>query len=397
MQNNAHQINQAFPVNLLMTTDNKTYNQLKKLQKILLSQNIPFASYRLPGETEIITLVQHYSTPEKLTNLQLIDKQPGFIIAPFIESKDNATFILKPDCIYFSDKIEDIYLEKLAANNLFLSTDKKTSSILNSTSRESYIKSVNNAVNTIKRGQFHKVVISKIRKENLPVNFKAEEFFLKLCEQYPHAMVYLLQLPETGCWMGATPEELIIKENGKIKTASLAGTQISTGKAIKTYEWSHKEIEEQKIVTDFVEHTLLNSEINIYKKKGPENYQAANLVHLKTTFEFSESQIQNPLIDLLKKLHPTPSVGGLPQDKACDFILATENYERSYYSGFLGPVNINEKTNIFVNLRCLQLFDKEFVLYSGAGITSSSVAEKEWEETDNKMMTMMNVLKISNH
>jgi isochorismate synthase len=57
-------------------------------------------------------------------------------------------------------------------------------------------------------------------------------------------------------------------------------------------------------------------------------------------------------------------------------------------------VNIENKTNIFVNLRCLQLFDKQFVLYSGAGITTSSVAENEWTETDNKMMTMMNVMNI---
>jgi isochorismate synthase EntC len=32
-------------------------------------------------------------------------------------------------------------------------------------------------------------------------------------------------------------------------------------------------------------------------------------------------------------------------------------------------------------------------LYSGAGITISSIAENEWIETDNKMLTMLNVMK----
>ena len=41
----------------------------------------------------------------------------------------------------------------------------------------------------------------------------------------------------------------------------------------------------------------------------------------------------------------------------------------------------------------MQVFEKEFVLYSGAGITTSSVAEKEWDETDNKMLTMLNVIR----
>jgi isochorismate synthase len=53
---------------------------------------------------------------------------------------------------------------------------------------------------------------------------------------------------------------------------------------------------------------------------------------------------------------------------------------------------MDNKSHLFVNLRCLQLFQKQFILYSGAGITASSVAEIEWEETENKMMTMMNVM-----
>ena len=123
------------------------------------------------------------------------------------------------------------------------------------------------------------------------------------------------------------------------------------------------------------------------------NYQAANLIHLKTAFEFAEESLQNRLGDFLKALHPTPSVGGFPKSEACNFILANEKHDRRYYTGFLGPININEKTDIFVNLRCLQLFEKQFVLYSGAGITSSSVAVNEWAETDNKLFTIMNVIK----
>jgi isochorismate synthase len=54
---------------------------------------------------------------------------------------------------------------------------------------------------------------------------------------------------------------------------------------------------------------------------------------------------------------------------------------------------VGAKTDIFVNLRCLQLFGNEFVLYSGAGITASSVAQSEWIETDNKMLTMLNAMR----
>ena len=377
-----------------MISQHKTYQQLSKLQQVLLKQNIPFVSYRLPLETEIITLVQHHSSPEKSDSYQDLDQKIGFVVSPFDETAENGTYFLKPDCVFFSDDIEDIYIQKLSDNQRFISIEKSTGRNIQTTHSTEYITNVNVAKMAMAEGKFHKVVLSKVRLENLPEDFKPESFFLKLCEKYPHAFVYLMQLPGVGCWMGATPEPLLVVENERVKTVSLAGTQIATNDNIESYKWTSKEIEEQGIVTGFVENLLHSLDIQYISKTGPENYQAANLIHLKTAFEFPQSELKNRFGDMLKALHPTPSVGGLPKAEAREFILANEKHDRSYYTGFLGPVNIENKTNIFVNLRCLQLFDNQFVLYSGAGITTSSVAKNEWTETDNKMMTMMNVMKI---
>lgn len=375
-----------------MTFNKSSYQSLSNLQTVCLKQNIPFASYRLPLDTGIITLVQHHSLPEKLDSIQTIDEKIGFVMAPFDETEEHGTYFLKPDCVFFSNEIEESYIQKLSENNRFLSLEKLNGKNIQTTTSDEYINNVNAAKFAMTDGKFHKVVLSKIRLENLQEDFKPETFFLKLCSTYPHAFVYLIQLPGVGCWMGATPEPLLVIENEQVKTVSLAGTQIATNQTIESYHWSSKEIEEQGIVTGFVENLLHSLDIQQISKSGPENYQAANLIHLKTAFEFPQSELKNRFSDLLKALHPTPSVGGLPKKEAREFILANEKHDRSYYTGFLGPVNIENKTNIFVNLRCLQLFEKQFVLYSGAGITTSSVAENEWTETDNKMMTMMNVI-----
>ena len=376
-----------------MTGKNNKYQQLSKLQQVCLKQNIPFASYRLPLETEVVTLVQHHSLPQKLDSLQYIDKKNGFVVSPFSETDNHGTYLIQPDCVFFSNNIEEIYLQKLANNNQFLSIKKTSDKSLKTTTSEDFISQVNAATKAMQQGIFHKVVLSKIRLESLNSDFEPADFFIKLCEKYPHAFVYMLQLPNVGCWLGATPEPLLTVEDNVVKTVSLAGTQLSTGSEIESYQWTTKEIEEQGIVTGFVEQTLRSLAIENYIKVGPTNYQAANLIHLKTAFEFQQNEFGNRLGNFLNALHPTPSVGGLPKAEAKDFILANEMHDRSYYTGFLGPININKKTDIFVNLRCLQLFDKQFVLYSGAGITASSVAENEWTETDNKMMTMMNVMK----
>ncbi|NDP20635.1 MAG: isochorismate synthase [Paludibacter sp.] len=379
-----------------MIFESSTYLKISELQQVCLKKNIPFASYRLPQDVEITTLIQCNSMPEELTSMNNVENKSGFIVAPFFCNENHAGYILSPDTIFHTDTIDSEFIEKLALNENFALVEKPLNTKVETTQSAEFIQQVNAALNAIEMGEFHKVVLSKVRLEMLHDDFKAEEFFLKLCAAYPNAFVYIMQLPKVGCWIGATPEPLLVIENDKVRTVSLAGTQMADKKDIDAYKWSDKEIDEQDIVTDFVEKNLQSLKIKNITKVGPVNYQAANLIHLKSSFEFPLHELNNRLGDFINALHPTPSVGGLPKNAAREFILANEKHDRNYYTGFLGPLNIDKKSNVFVNLRCLQLFDNHFVLYSGAGITKSSNAQNEWEETDNKMMTMMNVMNIPN-
>jgi isochorismate synthase len=104
------------------------------------------------------------------------------------------------------------------------------------------------------------------------------------------------------------------------------------------------------------------------------------------------------LEEIIKALHPTSAVCGLPKAAAKDFILQNEPYDRSYYSGFLGELNIDlatfrtEQSDLFVNLRCMKINEKQVELFIGCGITKDSVPEAEFIETVNKSMTMRKVL-----
>ncbi len=375
-----------------MSDNTYILNLQKKLIKVCLKKHIPFTSFRLPLENEIISLVQHSSLPEKINTFDNLYDKKGFIVSPFTETNNNEVYFLNPDLVLDTENIEDKLIRNLENNYNFSALQKKENTLL-TTSYDDFTASVNHAISEIAEKKFRKVVLSRVRVEELPEKFKAEDFFLKLCRRYPHAFVYIMQLPEVGCWIGATPEPLLTIENGTVQTVSLAGTQLAQHRKVENHSWNKKEIEEQEIVTNFVEEKLNALGIYTLIKKGPENYKAANLIHLRTIFEFTEKDLRNRHGEFLKALHPTPSVGGLPQKEACNYILNSEKHNRSFYSGFLGTVNINKKSAIFVNLRCLQIFPKNYVLYSGAGITLASVAQKEWEETDNKMLTMMNAMK----
>jgi len=248
------------------------------------------------------------------------------------------------------------------------------------------------------------------RKQNITSTTKSPEtLFLKLLEKYKEAMVYLWFHPETGIWLGATPETLLQTDARRFNTMALAGTQEYKG-SLKV-EWGTKEIDEQQLVTDEIVQRLHNVSKTLTVDKAI-TYRAGNLLHLKTGIQGTFDGIQG-LRPIIKALHPTPAVCGLPKEEAKDFILNNEGYDRAYYTGFLGELNkrttvkratrkgnienqaygmIKKQTHLFVNLRCMQFTEGLATLYIGGGITLASDPESEWEETLRKAETLGKVL-----
>jgi isochorismate synthase len=217
-----------------------------------------------------------------------------------------------------------------------------------------------------------------------------------LSAAYPNALVSFVNIPGVGSWLGASPEVLVCVEDKKIfKTVALAGTQAYTdGMNLKAVAWTQKEIEEQALVERYVISCFKKIRLREYEEHGPKTVVAGNLIHLKSDFTVDMDATNFPQLGtvMLQLLHPTSAVAGMPLDPALEFLKKHEGYDRSFYSGYLGPVNVNNNINIFVNLRCMQLLDKEAILYAGAGVTSDSIPALELEETEMKFRTLLNVI-----
>jgi isochorismate synthase len=368
------------------------FPSLAALHYVCQHQQIPFVSYRLPQHSAITTMVQYKSFPKTITDFDELNANEGFVIAPFTANNGFNSYLLKPDLEFKDNNISTEMIAELSRNELFKTGSKDKNNILKTTSKVDFESNVNKAITSIKNGELRKVVISKTHAMEMPSDFSAPHFYQKLCSIYPNAYIYFLHMPGVGCWIGATPEPLLTTENELMQTVSLAGTQAHTGLPLEQYTWSEKEMDEQAIVTNFIAKILTDSGINDFSKSKAENYRAGNLIHLKSGFEFRKTELKNELSKLITALHPTPSTGGLPKTNACEFILETEKHNRSFYTGFLGTIHPENGCQLYVNLRCMQLLQQKIVLYSGAGITASSVAENEWIETENKLETLKRVI-----
>ncbi len=255
--------------------------------------------------------------------------------------------------------------------------------------KDTFLQLIQKGIQAIERERFEKVVLSRFRRVDLPKNFDAVSSFFRLCEYYPNAFISLVYLPNEGIWMGATPETLIHVDSKQIfRTISLAGTQVkSLFKYPSEATWTQKEIAEQALVSRYIINCFKKIRLREFKEKGPHTVVAGDLLHLCTSFSVDMKEVNFPELGsvMLELLHPTSAICGMPKPAALDFINIYEQYNRKFFTGYLGPVNIHDDTHLFVNLRCMQIAYAHAFLYAGAGITIDSSPEKEWQEIATKM------------
>ncbi len=379
---------------------------------------LPIALWRLPRSKNKHALV-NFSSEISPVKLDFSKNTSGFAFSPFRNDTGNSTIFIKSGILLnCSEKVfyeedsasySDNELSKRAKfiktfNNLinnpeeinhikWLFSDKDVPVIY---TQDEYCNLVNIAVKQIKSSKIKKIVTSRAQSIELPKGFNPVKTFDDLSAKYPDAFVSLVSIPGVGTWLGASPETLLKFNNTGITTMALAGTQPKIDNVSPhDVKWTPKEIEEQTLVAKYIRDCFKSLGEYEFEEKIPKTIAAGNVVHLQSLFkqEMELEKTRRFATRLLSLLHPTPAICGLPKNEALSFILEHELHNREFYSGFLGPVNINNESALFVNLRCMQLREKTATLYVGGGLTADSIPEKEWNETVLKAETLLSLLK----
>jgi isochorismate synthase len=351
-------------------------NILEKTQS-WFDAKLPFVIFAKPDSENLIGVFQNNDALFEIDNFS----EQGFAFVSFDgESK------------YIIPKNEsEIIVSKIIINDNF--QEKNIDLNYSENDKSTFESLIKKGIQAIQNKQFDKVVLS--RKEIIEIgNFDFQLVLRKILFSYTNTFRYCFYHPKIGFWIGATPEQFLQVSENVIKTVSFAGTQ--SYQVNETYIWPKKEQQEQQFVTDFILDSLQENTTEI-KSTKPYTFRAGSIVHIKTDIEAklnSKSDFQN----IINKMHPTPAVCGLPKELSKEFILKNEDYDRTFYTGFLGELNINfetsttKKSDLFVNLRCMNIEDNFVNIYVGCGITKDSIPENEFFETINKSKTMKLVL-----
>lgn len=381
------------------------WRELDLIRSVLyhyLEEGKSVSLWRLPDQEEKNVIICSNVIAIQPDQLSLEESQPGFIVSPF--DRDAAKWFLPADIHlkisggeikqHKGDPIPESF-SKAGKLKLHITEAPPTKS---EHCENHYQQLVADGVKAIGDGEFVKVVPSRRQSFEVPDETDILEVFDRLCQRHPQALISLVSTPETGTWMGASPELLVNVDNSKhiFKTTALASTQLyKPGTDLKTVLWNQKEIEEQALVTRYIVNTCFKKvRIREYEEIGPRTFRAGNLLHLKTDFvvDMAATNFMQLGTVALRLLHPTSAVCGMPMEPALDFLKEREGYDRELYTGYWGPVNVDQETHIYVNLRCMRAGQREAILYAGAGVTIDSNPVLEWEETVNKMNTMRQVI-----
>ena len=361
----------------------------------LTQSHFCFAIYRIPWTDEPILVLQNEAEAETLRGLEELNGKEGFVFAPFVADSKHPVVLIHSD--YTATGWKDICnaLSQFEASHSEEWTMEENANLplehnTDEAERKSkYTDAFNRFIAPLNEKTYSKLVLSRSATHALPQEFSPIRTFVKACNAYPRMMISLCHTPVTGTWIGSTPEIILSGQDTKWHTVALAGTMPIENEQIPT-ELSDKNREEQAYVSEYLRATIRQFGKNI-TEKGPYTARAGQLVHLKTDFHF-KMQDTSHLGDVLKSLHPTPAVCGIPKADTYQFICNEEGYDRQYYSGIIGRLNPAADTQLYVNLRCMRIDKHTATLFAGSGILASSTAESEWEETCEKMKTMQTIL-----
>jgi len=322
-----------------VTEENKktgSSEELYKLFSLAMENKYTIALWRLPNMSSIHVVIDTDGF-EVLGEIDLEELDKGFLLYPF---QDGTQVFIRNHISYSTERQEIVFSEKVGENERqkfesgfnkvvaksdnshvsYFIGDRKN---LVNTKEKDYLKIVEDSISAISSGHMEKVVPSRIKIIDFSQPFDVIENFLRLSDSYPRAFIYFVSAEGVGSWMGATPEVLIeIEDSKKFRTISLAGTQkfnpeINPG----SVAWTQKEIEEQALVSRYIINCFKQIRLREFEERGPKTVIAGNLMHLKTTFEvdMEETGFHNLGTVMLKLLHPTSAVCGMPRKEAMNF------------------------------------------------------------------------------
>ncbi|GHH97387.1 isochorismate synthase [Neobacillus kokaensis] len=262
---------------------------------------------------------------------------------------------------------------------------------------EQWKRSVDEVVKELMNGQLKKVVLARELRLTFNQQLEAEHVLENLNKQQHESFIFAFE-SNGDCFLGATPERLVKKQEDEIFSTCLAGS-ISRGKTAEedrllgeTLLHDQKNLIEHRYVVEMIKDALEGSCEEIILPDQPQLMKNRDIQHLYTPV-IGKVRRETSLLLLVEKLHPTPALGGLPKREAVEKIRQVEVLDRGFYAAPLGWIDYRGNGEFAVSIRSGLIQGNEVSLFAGCGVVADSDSESEYLETGLKFRPMLRALR----
>ena len=326
------------------------------------------------------------------------DDEATFILSriTFVKTSSGERFIIAAGDN--EDELSDGAMKELISEALSGQPPRPTSNsyrISPKTPISQYLDAVVHARDTVRAGVLRKAVIARDIEIHADDPLDVHAILLRLRATFGSSYRYCVD-----DIIGASPELLVQVEGRSVRSHPLAGTAPRTGDVVADAKLaaqlisSTKDQVEHRVVIDMVHDTLLPHCSYLDWEAEPSIVTVANVQHLGTSIEGALTEPTTHIFELVRKLCPTPALGGFPSQQAIAFVQETENMERGFYGGAVGWMNRRGDGSFAVTIRCAELSaDRRTArLFAGGGIVAESDPYSELAETQAKFQAMMSAI-----
>ncbi|EMI5489132.1 aminodeoxychorismate synthase component 1 [Providencia stuartii] len=263
-------------------------------------------------------------------------------------------------------------------------------------SQEQYQQKIGQIHDYLRSGDCYQINLA----QRFQAKYKGNEWdaFMLLNQANRAPFSSFIRLPENAV-ISISPERFILLQDGEIQTRPIKGTlprledpQADAEQADKLAN-SPKDRAENLMIVD-----LLRNDIGRVAVPGtvkvPELFavEAFPAVHHLVSTITATLAAPYTATDLLRASFPGGSITGAPKIRAMQIIEELEPHRRHGYCGAIGYISFCGKMDTNITIRTLLTDKKQIFCWAGGGIVADSQADKEYQETFDKLSLILPVL-----
>ncbi|WP_010097123.1 isochorismate synthase [Ornithinibacillus scapharcae] len=389
---NAYSINQ----------DKADMRELQEQWNTLLQEAITINPFSVPGTGVIAIGGMDFDPRKPKTPLWDHFSSSELRIPKFLLTvRQGDSYLTSNVYVNGNDRVASIYEELMEIERELLSPNEKEENIPTILRQQEiqpikWKNTVKLATETMANGQAEKIVLARELRLDFEERVQLTDILQGLLETQPTSYIFAYE-QEGDCFIGASPERLVKVENNQLLSTCLAGTAPRGQSEIEDekigYQLLHdkKNLEEHDFVVQMIKQSIEEFCDDLQIPDKPILYKLRNLQHLYTPVRGLLKEGYT-IFDVVKKLHPTPALGGEPREEALSFIREYEHLDRGWYGAPFGWIDSNHNGEFAVAIRSGLIQGNKASLFAGCGVVKDSDPEAEFVETSIKFLPMLTVL-----